>query len=157
MTARSLWWLLKPFFAAGATVRDVLHAVDVRLDDSRWTYTWSSTAEIRHVPSGHGAAASARGARCGIGPPAAAGAGLPVISPFSRHAAPLRRRGIWAGPSRCTRRRRPRSRRGRERAVARLVAGLRRRRRHRPRAPQPRRGRQHGARHRLLREIIHPP
>ncbi|MFC7109225.1 hypothetical protein ACFQQB_57820 [Nonomuraea rubra] len=50
MTARYLRWLLKPFFLAGATAHDVLHALDVRPDDSRWTYTWSSTNEIRHVP-----------------------------------------------------------------------------------------------------------
>ncbi|TDD03846.1 hypothetical protein [Nonomuraea diastatica] len=51
MTAWYLRWLLKPFLEAGATVADVLHALDVREDDSRWTYTWSSTAEIRH-PAG---------------------------------------------------------------------------------------------------------
>ncbi|WP_327591273.1 hypothetical protein OHA25_60075 (plasmid) [Nonomuraea sp. NBC_00507] len=51
MTAWYLRWLLKPVLEAGATVADVLHALDVREDDSRWTYTWLSTAEIRH-PAG---------------------------------------------------------------------------------------------------------
>ncbi|MGW3353636.1 hypothetical protein ACWDA3_61105 [Nonomuraea rubra] len=50
MTARYLRWLLRPFFTAGATPHDVLHALNVRPDDSRWTYTWSSMNEIRHVP-----------------------------------------------------------------------------------------------------------
>ncbi|WP_326636379.1 hypothetical protein OIE67_02945 [Nonomuraea fuscirosea] len=50
MTASYLRWLLKPFFDAGATVRDVPHGLDVRPDDSRWTYTWSSSEETRHVP-----------------------------------------------------------------------------------------------------------
>ncbi|MFI6498729.1 hypothetical protein [Nonomuraea typhae] len=50
MTAWYLRWLLRPFFDAGATVRDVLHGLDVRPDESRWTHTWSSASEIRHVP-----------------------------------------------------------------------------------------------------------
>ncbi|GAA3223751.1 hypothetical protein [Nonomuraea helvata] len=28
----------------------MLHALDVRPDDSAWTYTWSSVAELRHIP-----------------------------------------------------------------------------------------------------------
>ncbi|SDL76219.1 hypothetical protein SAMN05421874_128131 [Nonomuraea maritima] len=50
MTPWFLRWLLKPFFVAGWTAADVLHALDVRPDDSRWTYTWSSVHEIRHIP-----------------------------------------------------------------------------------------------------------
>ncbi|WP_188194850.1 hypothetical protein [Nonomuraea sp. SYSU D8015] len=51
MSAWYLRWLLKILFDAGATVADVLHGLDVREDDSHWTYTWSSTSEIRH-PAG---------------------------------------------------------------------------------------------------------
>ncbi|MEV0236828.1 hypothetical protein [Nonomuraea sp. NPDC050786] len=51
MTAWYLRWLLKPFLDAGATAADVLHGLDVREDDSRWTYTWSSVREIRN-PAG---------------------------------------------------------------------------------------------------------
>ncbi|MFI6603736.1 hypothetical protein ACIBHX_46535 [Nonomuraea sp. NPDC050536] len=50
MTAWYLRWALREFWAAGATPADVLHALDVRPDDSRWTYTWSSVEELRHVP-----------------------------------------------------------------------------------------------------------
>ncbi|MGV9383555.1 hypothetical protein ACWDRB_47615 [Nonomuraea sp. NPDC003707] len=50
MSAWYLRWLLKPFFDAGATPADVLHGLDVRSDGSAWTYTWSSTNEIRHIP-----------------------------------------------------------------------------------------------------------
>ncbi|MEV0149998.1 MULTISPECIES: hypothetical protein [unclassified Nonomuraea] len=50
MTAWYLRWMLKPLFEAGWTVADVLHALDVRADDSVWAYTWSSTSELRHVP-----------------------------------------------------------------------------------------------------------
>jgi hypothetical protein len=51
MTPWYLRWLLKPFIDAGATAADVLHGLDVREDDSRWTYTWQSRDEIRH-PAG---------------------------------------------------------------------------------------------------------
>ncbi|TMR90498.1 hypothetical protein EJK15_54935 [Nonomuraea basaltis] len=51
MTPWYLRWLLKPFIDAGATASDVLHALDVREDDSRWSYTWRSRDEIRH-PAG---------------------------------------------------------------------------------------------------------
>lgn len=51
MTPWYLRWLLKPIIDAGATVADVLHGLDVRGDDSRWTYTWTSVSEIRH-PAG---------------------------------------------------------------------------------------------------------
>ncbi|MGR6921261.1 hypothetical protein ACU635_44055 [[Actinomadura] parvosata] len=50
VTAWYLRWLLAPFLDEGWTAADVLHALDVRADDSRWTYTWRSSAEIRHVP-----------------------------------------------------------------------------------------------------------
>ncbi|TYB71129.1 hypothetical protein FXF51_01465 [Nonomuraea sp. PA05] len=50
VTAWYLRWWLAPFIDEGWTAADVLHALDVRADDSRWTYTWSSSAEIRHVP-----------------------------------------------------------------------------------------------------------
>ncbi|MEV4364610.1 hypothetical protein [Nonomuraea sp. NPDC049625] len=50
MTGWYLRHLLKPFLDAGWTVADVLHALDVRPDDSRWTYTWLSSSELRHVP-----------------------------------------------------------------------------------------------------------
>ncbi|MEU6778653.1 helix-turn-helix domain-containing protein [Nonomuraea angiospora] len=50
MTPWYLRWLLRSFLAAGWTPADVLHALDVRPDDSRWTYTWSSAAELRHIP-----------------------------------------------------------------------------------------------------------
>ncbi|NRQ34463.1 hypothetical protein HII36_21775 [Nonomuraea sp. NN258] len=50
VTAWHLRWLLGVFIDDGWTAADVVHALDVRADDSRWTYTWSSSAEIRHVP-----------------------------------------------------------------------------------------------------------
>jgi hypothetical protein len=50
VTAWYLRWWLAPFLDEGWTTADVLHALDVRADDSRWTYTWRSSAEIRHVP-----------------------------------------------------------------------------------------------------------
>ncbi|MEU5869592.1 hypothetical protein ABZ815_51105 [Nonomuraea sp. NPDC047529] len=50
VTAWYLRWWLRTFLDSGWTAADVLHALDVRPDDSRWTYTWSSTAEIRNVP-----------------------------------------------------------------------------------------------------------
>ncbi len=50
MSAWYLRWLLKPFLEAGGTPADVLHALDVRPDDSPWTYTWSSVNELRHIP-----------------------------------------------------------------------------------------------------------
>ncbi|WP_431928778.1 hypothetical protein [Nonomuraea jabiensis] len=50
MTPWYLRWLLRSFLAAGWTPADVLHALDVRPDDSRWTYTWSSVDELRHIP-----------------------------------------------------------------------------------------------------------
>ncbi|TMR99593.1 helix-turn-helix domain-containing protein [Nonomuraea basaltis] len=50
MTAWYLRWLLRAFLLAGWTPADVLHALDVRPDDSVWTYTWSSADELRHIP-----------------------------------------------------------------------------------------------------------
>lgn len=50
VTAWYLRWLLNTFIDDGWTAADVLHALNVRADDSQWTYTWSSAAEIRHVP-----------------------------------------------------------------------------------------------------------
>ncbi|SEU46749.1 hypothetical protein [Nonomuraea wenchangensis] len=50
VTAWYLRWWLAPFIDEGWTAADVLHALNVRPDDSRWTYTWSSASEIRHVP-----------------------------------------------------------------------------------------------------------
>lgn len=51
MTPWYLRWLLKPIIDAGGTAADVLHGLDVREDDSRWTYAWQSAREIRH-PAG---------------------------------------------------------------------------------------------------------
>ncbi|MFI9846717.1 hypothetical protein ACIHFD_57525 [Nonomuraea sp. NPDC051941] len=51
MSAWYLRWLLASFFDAGSTPADLLHGLDVREDDSRWTYTWKSAREIRH-PAG---------------------------------------------------------------------------------------------------------
>ncbi|MCF6467295.1 hypothetical protein FAF44_02560 [Nonomuraea sp. MG754425] len=50
VTAWYLRWWLSAFIDEGWTAADVLHALDSRADDSRWTYTWSSVSEIRHVP-----------------------------------------------------------------------------------------------------------
>ncbi|MGW4412104.1 hypothetical protein ACWEJ6_49460, partial [Nonomuraea sp. NPDC004702] len=50
VTAWYLRWWLAPFIDEGWTAADVLHALDVRADDSPWTYTWSSASEIRNVP-----------------------------------------------------------------------------------------------------------
>ncbi|GAA4959414.1 hypothetical protein HD597_005405 [Nonomuraea thailandensis] len=89
VTARCLRWLLKPFFAAGATMRDVLPAVDVRPDDSRWTYTWSGTAGIRHVPGwvGHRLAGMDQSRR----------PSLPVAVPSCRSDEPRRRHTSRSG------------------------------------------------------------
>jgi hypothetical protein len=50
MTPWYLRWVQRAFLVAGWTVADVLHALDVRPDDSAWTYTWASVAELRHIP-----------------------------------------------------------------------------------------------------------
>ncbi|MFI6485270.1 hypothetical protein ACIBH1_45680 [Nonomuraea sp. NPDC050663] len=50
LSAWYLRWLLKAFFVAGWTPADVLHALDVKGDDSRWTYTWSTASQLRHLP-----------------------------------------------------------------------------------------------------------
>src|SRR5690606_33158731 len=50
MTPWFLRWLLKPLLLAGWTAADVLLALDVRPDDSRWTSTWASADELRHIP-----------------------------------------------------------------------------------------------------------
>ncbi|TDD06250.1 hypothetical protein [Nonomuraea diastatica] len=49
-TAWYLRWRLSAFLDEGWTAADVLHALVVLADDSRWTYTWRSSEEIRHVP-----------------------------------------------------------------------------------------------------------
>ncbi|MEV4078909.1 hypothetical protein AB0J43_01280 [Nonomuraea fuscirosea] len=50
VTAWYLRWWLSTFIDEGWTAADVLHALNVRADDSRWTYTWRSSSEIQHVP-----------------------------------------------------------------------------------------------------------